>query len=226
MNSSQNGWPLIWDSSLLDRSAVTGTNRVLELRGGAVRTVFDYLCSQFHQRVESIEESERDDWGWAPPIPIPGSTDFSNHGSGTAVDLNATRHPWGVRGTFTTSQVAEIHTILGELDGVVRWGGDYTGKVDEMHFEINAGATAVKEVADRIRTGSPSPGTVLANQSLAPGCTGPAVKALQVRLNRDYPLYSHLTEDGIFGPATETVVRAGARQSRERYPLTCGFSTG
>jgi hypothetical protein len=25
----------------------------------------------------------------------------------------------------------------------VRWGGDYNGRVDEMHFEINAGQAAV-----------------------------------------------------------------------------------
>ncbi|AWN02628.1 lysin A [Mycobacterium phage Xavia] len=38
-------------------------------------------------------------------------------------------------------------------------------------------------------------------------CTGERVKALQARLNRDYPAYSDLDEDGEFGPLTEQVVR-------------------
>lgn len=202
MGTSQNGWPLIWDSSVLDRSTIPGTSRTIELRSGAVRTVLDYLCAQFHRRVESLDEPQRDDWGWARPVPIPGSTDYSNHGSGTAVDLNATRHPWGVRGTFTPAQIAEIRTILRELGGVVRWGGDYTDKADEMHFEIDAPAATVERVAQIVR-----PETVSSVTVLRRGSSGPTVRALQRRLNRDYPLYSALVVDGEFGSATEAVLR-------------------
>ncbi|QFG15033.1 lysin A [Mycobacterium phage QueenHazel] len=38
-------------------------------------------------------------------------------------------------------------------------------------------------------------------------CAGERVKALQARLNRDYPAYSDLDEDGEFGPLTEAVVK-------------------
>ncbi|QAY17445.1 lysin A [Mycobacterium phage Daishi] len=38
-------------------------------------------------------------------------------------------------------------------------------------------------------------------------CNGERVKALQARLNRDYPAYSRLEVDGEFGPATERVVK-------------------
>ncbi|ACI06243.1 endolysin [Mycobacterium phage Brujita] len=44
-------------------------------------------------------------------------------------------------------------------------------------------------------------------------CTGERVKALQARLNRDYPAYSDLDEDGEFGPLTEQVVREFQRRS-------------
>lgn len=43
--------------------------------------------------------------------------------------------------------------------------------------------------------------------------TGPRVLALQQKLNRDYPLYSRLVEDGEFGPATEAVVKEFQRRS-------------
>ena len=45
------------------------------------------------------------------------------------------------------------------------------------------------------------------------GSTGVHVTAVQTRLNRDYPLYSKLTVDGIFGPATESVVREFQRRA-------------
>lgn len=204
MSTSQNGWPLIYDSSVLDRTKIPGTNRQIELRAGDVRVVLDYLCSQFDKRVEDLDEDQRDDWGWAKPVPIPGSTSFSNHGSGTAVDLNATRHPWGARDTFTPVQRRTIEAILAELDGVVRWGGHYTGKRDDMHFEINATTAQVRRVADRLRAGTTT--TVPGSALLRLGSTGAAVRSLQDRLNRDYPRYSQLVTDGMFGNATRAVV--------------------
>jgi peptidoglycan hydrolase-like protein with peptidoglycan-binding domain len=51
-------------------------------------------------------------------------------------------------------------------------------------------------------TGKLPPYTVLRR-----GNSGSAVQVLQRALNAQYPLYSHLVTDGIFGPATESVVR-------------------
>ena len=45
------------------------------------------------------------------------------------------------------------------------------------------------------------------------GSTGTKVRALQTRLNRDYPLYSNLEVDGEFGPQTEMVVMEFQRRS-------------
>ena len=39
------------------------------------------------------------------------------------------------------------------------------------------------------------------------GDRGDHVRQLQALLNRDYPAYSHLVEDGEFGPKTEAVIR-------------------
>jgi peptidoglycan hydrolase-like protein with peptidoglycan-binding domain len=45
------------------------------------------------------------------------------------------------------------------------------------------------------------------------GSRGDDVKQLQALLNRDYPAYSKLAEDGIFGPQTEAVIREFQRRA-------------
>jgi hypothetical protein len=53
--------------------------------------------------------------------------------------------------------VTAIRAILGEVGGVVRWGGDYTSRPDEMHFEINAGAAAVRAAAAKLKAPAKPP---------------------------------------------------------------------
>jgi peptidoglycan hydrolase-like protein with peptidoglycan-binding domain len=48
---------------------------------------------------------------------------------------------------------------------------------------------------------------------LRPGDNNDLVRVLQARLNRDYPLYSHLVVDGDYGPATTAVVREFQRRA-------------
>ena len=117
----------------------------------SVRPIFDYLTSEFARRVEPIEGPVRDDWAFSYR-PIAGTSVISNHASGTAVDLNALRHPQGRRGTFTDAQVREIRAILSELDDVIQWGGDWDGRADEMHFEVRGSRSeeAVLDVARRL----------------------------------------------------------------------------
>jgi hypothetical protein len=151
MANSQNGWPAITssgDARLAVFPWVTG--RVL---AGDVSTVFGYLARRFHYEVEPIDVASS--WGWAYR-PISGSDDLSNHSSGTAIDLNAPRHPLGASGTFSPAQVAVINAIVAALSPAVRWGGDYTGRKDEMHFEINTSPAVVAQVAARI-SGSTTP---------------------------------------------------------------------
>ncbi|WP_211323292.1 M15 family metallopeptidase [Amycolatopsis palatopharyngis] len=154
MATSQNGWPV--NPSRTYRQ-VPGSTVHITVADGVAGDVLMHVAREFDQRVEDIDwrstRGEFDDWGWANR-PIRGSNETSNHASATAMDLNATRHPLGARGTFTAAQVAEIRKILAEVDGTVRWGGDYTGRADEMHFEINASYARVKAVADGLtRTG-------------------------------------------------------------------------
>lgn len=142
---SQNGW------TANDRSVITTyelPGGKVALRKGDVATILLWVANQFHERVEPLVWPGV--WGYAER-PIRGGTQLSNHASGTAIDLNAPYHPMGKRGTFTGVQVAAIREILTVTEGVVRWGGDYTGRPDEMHFEINAGPEHVARIAQKIR---------------------------------------------------------------------------
>src|SRR5699024_11367681 len=91
-----------------------------------------YVAKRFHSEVESLVWPGN--WGYAERK-IRGGASLSNHASGTAIDLNAPRHYLGARGTFTKKQVRAIRKILSDVGGVIRWGGDYRNRKDEMHFE-------------------------------------------------------------------------------------------
>lgn len=152
---SQNGWPVL--ESPPPAVSVPGTDVRLTIRPGDVSVVLVEVARRFHEEVEPITGGIRDDWGWAYR-PIRGrTTGFSNHASATAIDLNATKHPRGVEGTFTAAEERAVRRILDDLvdertgEPVVRWGEDFSTTVDGMHFEINADAGAVARVADRIR---------------------------------------------------------------------------
>jgi putative peptidoglycan binding protein len=61
--------------------------------------------------------------------------------------------------------------------------------------------------------GGRTTGTPENPETLRRGSMGPAVLQLQRTLNHRYPSYSHLTEDGVYGVATESVVREFQRRS-------------
>lgn len=95
------------------------------------------------------------------------------------------------------------HTSTAQEPGVL-------GAVDEDYW-MNGWTPA----SDAVKMGAPwppagklPPGTVLDIRS-----RGDAVKLLQSTLNINYPLYSKLVVDGIYGPATEGVVREFQRRA-------------
>ncbi|HEY9249249.1 MAG TPA: M15 family metallopeptidase [Rariglobus sp.] len=154
---SQNGWVAITSGlhpNLTPLRWVTG-----KVRAGDVHTILDHLGERFNAEVETITKA----WSWGYAFrAVRGNADLSNHASGTAVDFNAPRHNLGARHTFTPAQVAAIRRILADLDGVVRWGGDYALRADEMHFEIVGNTERVAAVAARIRTRATTTATTTA----------------------------------------------------------------
>jgi hypothetical protein len=152
---SQNGWPAGTTAASVGVQSFTVAGVTLSAKAGDVTTVLQYVAQQFHNRVEPLHAG----WCWGYSYrPIRGATALSNHSSGTAVDFNAPDHPLGVRGTFGSAKVRAIHAIIAEVDNAVLWGGDYDGRVDEMHFEINVSTGKLAAVAARLRsTPKPAP---------------------------------------------------------------------
>lgn len=180
MIESQNGYPVLeshetfrWDLPLRD-----GAKRHLVLKPGDAGFVLACFAVWYHEKVEKINEGIWDEWGWASR-PIRGSSVISNHASGTAIDLNATKHPLGVRGTLkfwlskgTRKELAE-QRINRVLDGIymnsVRGGYSYTTRVDAMHYEINKPFTVVSVVAARLRKTTRGQRVLKANPGYRPG---------------------------------------------------------
>lgn len=173
MTTSQNGWEANANPALIDIAPFIykGVAFPQGVRSGDVATVLTWVVEQLDINVEPIKTPGC--WGF-DYRPISGSGGLSNHSSGTAVDYNAPKHPLGAVGTFTKSQVAAIHAILGQCEGVVRWGGDYTGRVDEMHFEINAPAAAVARLAVKLTK----------DTDVAIDPKDPVIVGLQTQLNK------------------------------------------
>lgn len=153
MATSQNGWPgLPSDSPLLHKWILPGTNRHFLLRNGSAGFLLCHFSLWFHDKIERLDLGIWDDWGYAYRE-IRDDTVLSNHASGTAVDLNATRHPLGVPtlDTFTQGQVNLIHRKLRrQYKWVLRWGGDYQNRPDAMHVEINRPLADAERVARKL----------------------------------------------------------------------------
>lgn len=157
--TSQNGYPV--DPPRSSRT-VPGTGVRLNVANGDAGDVLMHVADEFNRRVENVDQTgpsgEPDDWGYAHRNIRGSSTSISNHASATAIDLNADSHPRGDANTFTPAQVNEIHNIVNETGGVVRWGGDYQhAPVDSMHFEIVGTPDQVAAYAQQLRNAAQQP---------------------------------------------------------------------
>ena len=134
---SQNGWPVSADRNAISvkNFQVPNANRHFSCTE-AVAPILMEFAAWYHKYIQKIDVGTYDDWGYATPIAIPGSSFISNHGSGTAIDINATLHQWKAPTSgFNILQVIRIRWRCRALG--IRWGWDYsTGWKDPMHFEI------------------------------------------------------------------------------------------
>lgn len=196
MAVSQNGYPAN-NRGVIHNPKVPGTQITFPggLRRGPAGDLLLWVAEQLHRRVEN-GGTGYGMWGYAER-PIRGGTQLSNHASGTAIDWKAPEHPLGARGTFSGAQVAAIRQIGREAEGCVRWGGDYTGRADEMHWEIVKSEAECARVLAKLRGQLPPP---VGRPVLRKGDSGPAVREVQTLLR--------LVVDGDFGPNTESAVKA------------------
>ena len=157
MATTQNGFPALSSSSARLRTiTIPARNgrRDLRMRGGAAGFLLAYLALWFSEKLEDITaQGVLDDWAYAYR-PVRDSSDLSNHASGTAIDLNATWHPLGMirTGIFrkAVARAALNDFLAHKLKGCVRWGGNYNGRKDEMHFEIVQNIEVCERVAKRL----------------------------------------------------------------------------
>lgn len=149
MASSQNGWPASADPKAIDIHAYPVAGTKLKLRvAKKVAPILINFVAEFNELVEKLDGKQLDDWGYCYRQ-VRGSTDMlSNHASGTAIDLNANKHPLGAAGTFQPKQVNAILELCDKYH--IKWGGTYRNRKDEMHFEIVEGPKAIKATIERL----------------------------------------------------------------------------
>lgn len=154
MATSQNGWPVVTKSQC-DQGPFAGVTFPNGILRGDVAVVARWQMARYEATVEQLKAGTC--WGWYDRA-IRGSTTISNHASATAWDCNADKHPLGSdpRDNFSAAQIAACRAIVKAAGGVLRWGGDYSGRKDPMHWEINASAAAVHAFANKIRAGQVS----------------------------------------------------------------------
>jgi hypothetical protein len=151
---SYNGWPANSDPAAIgvDRQwSINGVTAPGGIKAGDVDTVLGYVFDALDTRVEAAVPGWC--WGYTYKANVNNPSQLSNHSSATAFDYNAPSHANGgakYEG-WTTAEVAEIREILAEVEGVIRWGADYSGTKDSMHFEVNVDADRLADVAAKIR---------------------------------------------------------------------------
>jgi hypothetical protein len=163
IGTSQNGWPVYDDDHFRDHAVrITVAGVAFWAASSDVAVVLGDFTQKYNDTIESItlpvkEAPGYDDWSRALR-PVRGQTSgYSNHASITAWDLNSSRHPRGVHNTYSAAHRKVLHALVNDdlyLVGglsVLRDGEFYNSTIDGMHIEINAGPSAVKIVADRIR---------------------------------------------------------------------------
>jgi hypothetical protein len=237
--ASANGWRVLGRAECATIAVPGGTLQVHP----KTAAIFADLAARFHAEVEPLVWPGC--WGYALR-PIKGTDTYSNHSSGTSIDLNAPAHPQGVTAakTFTAAQIAAVREIVASYHGVITWGGEWKlPSTDGMHFEVTEGTSvaAVDALAAALSGGAapppPAPAPVPAPAPGGPdltgrgtalrgdvGNTGPRVAQLQAFLNRYAPAYSHLVVDRVWGPATTAVLAQFAHRSG--IPSADGLNIG
>ena len=147
--TSYNGWPAsVQPESIRIKSyAIKGSDVKLRCSYFAAPLLVAF-AEQFNELIEPIDGGKLDDWGYCYRMVRGSSKKLSNHSSGTAIDLNATKHPLGKAGTFPAEKVPMLQALCKKYG--INWGGDYKGRKDEMHFEIAHDPIKTAKLIDKL----------------------------------------------------------------------------
>lgn len=162
---SSNGWSVLTKEET-KLWIIPGANRELPFRRGDCGFILTYWTDWFDKNIEKIDDGAFDDHGYGLRK-IAGTDVWSNHASGTAVDVNALRHWVGNFNTFTKAwKVTKMKLKLAlTFEGRITWGGTWRNP-DEMHFEINTfDPIVVRALAQKLRKTDRGDRIQLANEN-------------------------------------------------------------
>ena len=148
MPKSDNGWDVITSQSSPKLTVIRLAKSGIPLRlNKEAARLLAYVALQFDQNVSPLKDNNKpgfQDEGGYNYRKMENSNVYSNHASGTAIDLNWQSFPM-FRRKMSSKQVAACRAIVAECEGLVRWGGDYRPtRVDQMHFEVAPKVTAAQ----------------------------------------------------------------------------------
>ena len=150
MLTSYNGWPASKNQDEIGIKSYPVPGTLIKLRcAEKVAPLLIGFAAEFDNLIEPLDVGSLDDWAYAyrDVRNVPGK--LSNHASGTAIDLNASRHPLGQIGTFESGKVPMLRALAHKWG--LTWGGDYKSRKDEMHFEISIDAVKVAALIKKIQ---------------------------------------------------------------------------
>ena len=148
MLTSYNGWPASKEPAEIGIKSYAVPGTTLKLRcAEKVAPLLIGFAAEFHELIEPLDVGGLDDWGYCyrDVRGVPGK--LSNHSSGTAIDLNASKHPLGKAGTFEAGKVPMLKALAKKY--ALTWGGQWTRR-DEMHFEVSIDATRVAALITKL----------------------------------------------------------------------------
>lgn len=232
--ASINGFTVVPAGAVqLGTFTVPGTTTRLIVRK-EVAPLLIALARDFHATVEPL--NPKSCWGHAHRK-VRGGTAWSYHAPGIAIDLNASAHPMGKRGTFSAAKQAAVRALLARYShhgvGLFRWGADYHSRADDMHFEIIVPrGVALDAVAHlQLPPTAKAPATPPATNGHAPGTRD--LSLVDPRQSGDDVRYVQRfvgerrcgRADGFFGPNTRDGIRWYQRMRGISVTGVCDRST-
>jgi peptidoglycan hydrolase-like protein with peptidoglycan-binding domain len=171
MLTSYNGWTASQnanDFGGISPLVIDGRSFAPGVRNGDVHDLFTHLALWWDGNVEDLNlgSPQADEWGYNFRLNR-NANNLSCHSSGTAIDINATLHPNGKRGTLNAKAGLIRTQYKTTYRGLVRWGGDFTGTADEMHTEVIGTPNQIAALVAELK-GAPKAGANLPAPSDAP----------------------------------------------------------